>query len=52
MVPNVITYSALISTCEKGKQSERALELFEAMQRQGVVADMSSYSVMLMQCEQ
>ena len=31
------TYNALISTYEKGKQSERALELFEAMQRQGVV---------------
>ena len=37
MVPNVITYSAQISTCEKGKQPERALELFEVMQRQGVV---------------
>ena len=27
-MPNVITYSTLISTCEKGKQPERALEVF------------------------
>jgi pentatricopeptide repeat protein len=37
VVPDVITYSALISACEKGTQPERALELFEAMQRQGVL---------------
>ena len=30
-MPEVITYNALISACEKGKQPERALELFEAM---------------------
>ena len=28
---DVITYNALISACEKGKQPERALELFKAM---------------------
>lgn len=33
VIPHVVTYSA----CEKGKQPERALELFEAMQRQGLV---------------
>ena len=33
VVPNVITYCALISACEKGKQPERTLELNEAMQR-------------------
>jgi pentatricopeptide repeat protein len=37
VVPNVITFNALISACEKGQEPERALELFEAMQRQGVV---------------
>ena len=37
VVPDVITYSALISVCEKGKLPERALELFRAMRRQGVV---------------
>ena len=44
MVPNVITYNSLISTCEKGKQPERALELLEAMQRQGVLPDVITYS--------
>ena len=32
VVPNVITYSSLVSACEKGKQPERALELFETRQ--------------------
>ena len=39
MVPDVISYNALISGCEKGQQPEQALELFKAMQRQGLVAD-------------
>ena len=40
-VPNVISYNALISACEKGKQPQRVLELFEAMQRQGVVPNVT-----------
>ena len=32
VVPDILTYSARISACEKGKQPERALELFKAMQ--------------------
>ena len=32
---DVTTYSAFFSACEKGNQPERALELFDAMQRQG-----------------
>ena len=46
VVPNVTTYSALISACEKGKQPERALELFEAMQRQGVVPNVMPESTL------
>jgi pentatricopeptide repeat protein len=49
VVPNVITYNALISACEKGKQPERALELFEAyfeeMRLQHVAMDGISFSV-------
>ena len=30
-VPNMITYKAVISACKKGKQPERALEVFQAM---------------------
>ena len=41
------TYTALISACEKGKQSEWAPELFEAMQRQGVVANIINYSSLI-----
>ena len=51
MVPNVITYSALISACEKGKQPERALELFEAMKRQGVVPNVITYNALISACE-
>ena len=37
--------------CEKGKQPEWALELFEAMQRQGVVPDVIAYSALISACE-
>ena len=36
MEPDVITYSALITACEKSKKSKRAVEIFEAMNQQGV----------------
>jgi len=36
-VPNVITFGALISACEKGETSKQAAETFQTMQRQGVV---------------
>ena len=31
IVPDIITYNALISACGKGKQPERALAIFEGM---------------------
>ena len=39
VVPNVISYGILISAREKGKQPERALQLSEALNRQGLVPD-------------
>ena len=30
-MPDTITYNALISACEKGKQPEQALKVFKAM---------------------
>ena len=51
VVPDVITYNALISTCEKGKQPQRALEVFQAMQQQGVVPDVITYSALISACE-
>jgi len=40
IVSNAITYNALISACEEGKRPLRALEIFEAMEQQGMAADM------------
>ena len=37
--PNTITYSSLISACERGGQFDRALQWFERMQQSGVKAD-------------
>ena len=51
VAPDAITYSALISACEKGKQPGRALELFETMQRQGVVPNSITYSALISACE-
>ena len=50
MVPRVTTYSALISACEKSKQPERALQLFEAMKRQGVVPDVITCNSLISTC--
>ena len=51
-MPNVITYNALISACEKGKQPDRALEIFDQMQQQGLVPDVITYSALISACEQ
>ena len=39
IVPNVITYNALMSACEKGDQPQTALAVFQEMQQQGVLPD-------------
>jgi len=49
--PNVIVYSALISACGKGKQSERALDLFETMRCQGVLPDVIACGTLISACE-
>ena len=40
VVPNVVTYSALITTCKRAQQFERALKFFDAMNQQGVVPNL------------
>ena len=40
----MIGYNSVISACEKGKQPEQALEVFQEMQRHGVVSDVIIYS--------
>ena len=51
VVPNVFTYSALIMACEKGKQPDRALVVFQAMRQQGVVPDAITYNAFISVCE-
>ena len=46
LVPNEITYNALISACEKGKQPEQALKVFEALMQQGVVPNEITYNAL------
>ena len=47
LVPDVITYNALISTCEKGEQLERATEIFQAMRQQGMAPNVITYNALI-----
>ena len=49
LVPNAITYSALISACAKDAKAARALELVQAMRDQGLVPNVS-YSAWISTC--
>ena len=51
LVPDAITYNALISACEKGKLSERALRVLEAMLQQGVMPDAIIHHSLISACE-
>jgi len=50
MLPDVITYSALITACEKAEHPERAFGIFQAMQRQGLLPNIFAYSALLSAC--
>merc|ERR1712232_836678 len=43
----VISYSALLSACEKGKQPERAWDIFQDMQQQSLLPDVIMYGALL-----
>ena len=49
--PNVITYSATISACEKGSQWHEALELLAEMQAQGLEPNVITYNAAISACE-
>jgi len=51
LLPDVVTYSAVVNACEKGHQPGRALEVFQAMQRQSVVMDVITYTVLISACQ-
>ena len=42
--PSVISYNATISACEKGRQWQLGLQLFDAMPKANMVPDIISYS--------
>ena len=50
-MPNVITYDATISACEKGHQPERALDLLAEMQRRDQEPDVIKYNATTSACE-
>ena len=47
----MVTYTVLFSTCEKSRKLERALQLFDEMQRQGLHPDVFTYTVLISTCE-
>jgi pentatricopeptide repeat domain-containing protein 1 len=49
--PNVITFSATISACEKGGQWKKALELFHSMKGHGVKPSVITFSAAISACE-
>jgi len=49
--PNVISYSAAISACEKGGQWQEALKLFREMSEKGIQPNVISYSAAISACE-
>ena len=49
--PDVVTYTVLISTCEKCRMTERALQLSDEMQRQGLHPDVVTYTVLISSCD-
>merc|ERR1712032_253919 len=51
VMPDPTTHRALISTCGRGEQTERELELFKIMQRKGVVPDTITYNALISTCE-
>jgi len=49
-VPDVFTYSAAISACDKSQQHQHALQLVRAMQRHAIVPDVVAYSAAISAC--
>merc|ERR1712070_915880 len=49
--PNVVSYSAAISACEKGQQWEDALSLLDDVQGSFLVPDVVSFNAAISACE-
>ena len=50
LVPDVITYNAMISACEKCDSPDHALALFEEMKESAVKPDRISYNALISAC--
>ena len=48
--PDVISYSAAISACEKGGRWEQALEVFDEMRSRGVEPNVITYTSAMSAC--
>ena len=51
LAPNVISYNAAISACEKGQRWEKALQLVREGVWQGLAPNVISYSAAISACE-
>ena len=51
LMPNVVSWSAAISACEKGEQWEGALGLLQEMVHQLLTPDVVSWSAAIRACE-
>ena len=47
----MITYDYLISACEKCRMTERALQLLDALQQEGLQPDVITGSALISACE-
>ena len=50
VMPDAITYNAVINACSKGKQAERALKVFEALRVKELVPVAITYNDVINAC--
>ena len=50
-MPDVITYSALISACEKAQDPRRASQVLSGMPQQGLMPNILTYTALFSACE-
>ena len=47
LIPNSVTYGCLIDACVKNSKLDRAIEVFETMKRDGVLANTIIYTTLI-----
>ena len=50
LLPNVITYSAAISACEKGQKPHQALHLLQDLQLRGLLPNVITHNAAIRAC--